>query len=164
MVITDSQAFERVSKDTPKEIPLTSFSILFARYKGNLDQAVAGVKMLDQLQNGDKVLMAEGCTHHRQCDDIGTVKLPRWMGEYTQKKLDFVHVSGAEFPEDLSPYRLVVHCGGCMLNEREMKNRLHRAASQQVAMTNYGILIAQMKGILRRSLDAIDAIDSGIIR
>ena len=147
IVITDSQVFGQVAKDTPKEVPLTSFSILFARYKGSLEQ--------DSLEDGDRVLMAEGCTHHRQCDDIGTVKLPRWIREYTRKNLDFAHVSGTEFPEDLSSYQLVVHCGGCMLNRKEMEGRLRRAAGQQVAMTNYGILIAKMKGILERSLEGV---------
>ncbi len=155
IVITDSQVFGQVAKDTPKEVPLTSFSILFARYKGSLEQAVEGAKRLDSLEDGDRVLMAEGCTHHRQCDDIGTVKLPRWIQEYTRKNLDFAHVSGTEFPEDLSSYQLVVHCGGCMLNRKEMESRLRRAAGQQVAMTNYGILIAKMKGILERSLEGV---------
>ena len=155
IVITDSQVFGQVAKDTPKEVPLTSFSILFARYKGSLEQAVEGAKRLDSLEDGDRVLMAEGCTHHRQCDDIGTVKLPRWIREYTRKNLDFAHVSGTEFPEDLSSYQLVVHCGSCMLNRKEMEGRLRRAAGQQVAMTNYGILIAKMKGILERSLEGV---------
>ncbi len=155
IVITDSQVFGQVAKGTPKEVPLTSFSILFARYKGSLEQAVEGAKRLDSLEDGDRVLMAEGCTHHRQCDDIGTVKLPRWIREYTRKNLDFAHVSGTEFPEDLSSYQLVVHCGGCMLNRKEMEGRLRRAAGQQVAMTNYGILIAKMKGILERSLEGV---------
>ncbi len=155
IVITDSQVFGQVAKDTPKEVPLTSFSILFARYKGSLEQAVEGAKRLDSLEDGDRVLMAEGCTHHRQCDDIGTVKLPRWIQEYTRKNLDFAHVSGTEFPEDLSSYQLVVHCGSCMLNRKEMEGRLRRAAGQQVAMTNYGILIAKMKGILERSLEGV---------
>lgn len=153
MVITDSQAFAQVSRDTPRDVPLTSFSILFARYKGQLDAAVRGVAALDTLQDGDAVLISEGCTHHRQCDDIGTVKLPRWMGEYTGKKLDFHFTSGGAFPDDLSPYKLIVHCGGCMLNEREMKYRIARAQDDGIPMTNYGILIAQMKGILKRSIE-----------
>lgn len=153
MVITDSQAFAQVSRDTPRDVPLTSFSILFARYKGQLDAAVRGVAALDTLQDGDAVLISEGCTHHRQCDDIGTVKLPRWMGEYTGKKLDFHFTSGGAFPDDLSPYKLIVHCGGCMLNEREMKYRIARAQDDGIPMTNYGILIAQMKGILKRSVE-----------
>jgi [FeFe] hydrogenase H-cluster maturation GTPase HydF len=152
MVITDSQVFAKVSADTPPHIPLTSFSILMARYKGLLDAAVMGVKVLDALEDGDQVLICEGCTHHRQCDDIGTVKLPRWMRQYTAKHLDFAFTSGMEFPEDLSPYKLVVHCGGCMLNEREVKYRQSCAIDQNVPITNYGILIAYMQGILRRCL------------
>lgn len=156
MVITDSQAFAQVAKQTPPEIPLTSFSILFARYKGDLAQAVQGAAMLSKLQQGDAVLIAEGCTHHRQCDDIGTVKLPRWLKEYTGKELEIHVTSGTEFPEDLSPYKLVIHCGGCMLNAREMKYRLQCAADRGIAMTNYGIAIAQMKGILARSVALFD--------
>ena len=152
LVITDSQVFAKVSADTPPEIPLTSFSILFARYKGSLAQTVRGVKTLDALEDGDRVLIAEGCTHHRQCDDIGTVKLPRWIKNYTGKNPDFVFTSGTEFPGDLSGYRLVVHCGGCMLNEREMKYRHRCAEDQGTPMTNYGILIAYMQGILPRSV------------
>lgn len=152
MVITDSQAFASVSKDTPENIPLTSFSILFARYKGRLDQAVRGVKTLDTLQDGDAVLIAEGCTHHRQCDDIGTVKLPRWIEQYTGKKLDYHFTSGGAFPDDLSPYKLIIHCGGCMLNEREMKYRLAYAEDNQIPMTNYGILISYVNGILARAV------------
>ncbi len=152
MVITDSQAFGSVSADTPEDIPLTSFSILMARFKGLLDTAVAGVTALDRLQDGDTVLIAEGCTHHRQCDDIGTVKLPRWLQEYTGKELRIATVSGTEFPEDLSPYALVIHCGGCMLNNREVTYRMKCAVDQGVPITNYGIAIAQMHGILRRSV------------
>ncbi|MDR1428926.1 MAG: [FeFe] hydrogenase H-cluster maturation GTPase HydF [Spirochaetaceae bacterium] len=152
MVITDSQVFARVSADTPRDIPLTSFSILFARYKGFLDSAVKGVKRLDSIGSGDRVLVCEGCTHHRQCDDIGTVKIPRWIKEYTGGAPDFVFTSGADFPSDLSPYKLVIHCGGCMLNGREMRFREKCAADQNVPMTNYGILIAFMQGILKRSL------------
>ena len=153
MVITDSQAFAKVSKDVPESVPLTSFSILFARYKGSLEQAVRGVTALEEIQNGDKVLISEGCTHHRQCNDIGTVKLPNWIRQKTGKEPEFVFTSGGEFPQDLSPYRLIVHCGGCMLNEREMQSRNHRAAQQGVPMTNYGILIAYMTGILKRSVE-----------
>lgn len=131
---------------------MTSFSILFARYKGNLAQACRGAFALDGIQDGDKILISEGCTHHRQCGDIGTEKLPRWIREYTGKEPDFSFTSGTEFPEDLSQYRLVVHCGGCMLNEREMRFRLRSAADQGIPMTNYGILIAYMKGILKRSI------------
>ncbi|MDR1288242.1 MAG: [FeFe] hydrogenase H-cluster maturation GTPase HydF [Treponema sp.] len=152
MVITDSQVFAKVSADTPPDIPLTSFSILFARYKGFLGSAVRGVKRLDSIGGGDRVLVCEGCTHHRQCDDIGTVKIPRWIRDYTGGKPGFVFTSGGGFPADLSPYSLIVHCGGCMLNEREMRFREQCAASQKVPMTNYGILIAFMQGILERSL------------
>lgn len=152
MVITDSQAFEQVSKDTPDDILLTSFSILMARYKGNLEQAVRGVTALDSLEDGDTVLISEGCTHHRQCDDIGTVKIPRWIREYTGKEIRIETTSGTEFPDDLTKYRLIIHCGGCMLNEREMKYRLSCAADQGIPMTNYGIMIAYVKGILERSV------------
>lgn len=153
MVITDSQVFAKISEDTPKEIPLTSFSILFARYKGNLESAVQGAAAVENLQDGDKVLISEGCTHHRQCDDIGSVKIPRWLREYTGKQLDIRLSSGTEFPEDLSEYKLIIHCGGCMLNGREMKYRLKCAGDQGVPITNYGIVIAYMKGILRRSIE-----------
>ena len=152
MVITDSQVFAKVSADTPSDIPLTSFSILMARYKGNLDTAVKGVLELEKISDGDRILIAEGCTHHRQCDDIGTVKLPRWIREYTGKNPDFTFTSGGEFPADLSPYSLVVHCGACMLNEREMKYRENEAKSQGVPFTNFGILIAYTQGILKRSV------------
>ena len=153
LVITDSQAFERVSRDTPLDIPLTSFSILFARYKGNLSALVQGADALDQMQEGDTVLISEGCTHHRQCDDIGTFKMPNWVQKYTGKKLNFAFTSGTEFPEDLSPYALVIHCGGCMLNEREMKSRIRHSRDCGVPMTNYGTAIAKMHGILDRSLE-----------
>ena len=153
LVITDSQAFQKVNADTPADVPLTSFSILFARYKGDLKEAVHGAAQLDKLQNGDTVLISEGCTHHRQCGDIGTVKLPNWIRKYTGKELSFEFTSGGEFPEDLSPYALVVHCGGCMLNEREMKARIARAVAQNVPITNYGICIAQVHGILKRSVE-----------
>ncbi len=152
LVITDSQVFAKVSADTPSDIMLTSFSILFARYKGSLATVVEGVTALDALEDGDKILISEGCTHHRQCDDIGSVKLPRWIRQYTGKDIDFVFSSGTEFPEDLSAYKLIVHCGGCMLNEREMKYRLACATDQNIPITNYGILIAYMQGILKRSL------------
>lgn len=152
LVITDSQAFAKVSSDTPDQIPLTSFSILFARYKGNLKTVVQGAAAIESLQDEDKVLISEGCTHHRQCDDIGSVKLPRWLKEYTKKQLKIELSSGTEFPEDLSDYKLIIHCGGCMLNEREMKYRLKCAKDQDVPITNYGIAIAYMKGILRRSV------------
>lgn len=152
MVITDSQVFAQVAADTPEDILLTSFSILMARYKGNLEQAVRGVTALDELEDGDMVLISEGCTHHRQCDDIGTVKIPRWIREYTGKDVQIVTSSGTEFPDDLKKYKLIIHCGGCMLNEREMKYRLSCAADQEVPMTNYGIMIAYVKGILKRSV------------
>ncbi len=152
LVVTDSQAFGRVSKDTPEEIPLTSFSILMARYKGILDYTVPGAAAINRLKDGDTVLVAEGCTHHRQCEDIGTVKLPGWISEYTGKKLSFVFCSGTEFPEDLSPYALVFHCGGCMLNEREVRYRMKCASDQGVPMTNYGVAIAYIHGILKRSV------------
>ena len=152
MVITDSQAFGPVSRIVPEDVPLTSFSILFARYKGELDEAVRGAAALDRLKDGDVVLISEGCTHHRQCGDIGTVKLPAWLKGYTKKELRFEFTSGGEFPDDPSPYALVVHCGGCMLNEREMKSRIARAREAGVPITNYGIAIAQAHGILRRAL------------
>ena len=152
LVITDSQAFKKVDQETPSDVPLTSFSILFARYKGDLNEAVHGAAQLDKLQDGDTVLISEGCTHHRQCGDIGTVKLPAWIRSYTKKELNFVFTSGGEFPEDLSPYALVVHCGGCMLNEREMKSRIAHAVAQNIPVTNYGICIAQVHGILKRSV------------
>lgn len=152
LVITDSQAFAGVARDTPASIPLTSFSILFSRYKGDLKTQIQGVTTLESLRDGDTVLMAEGCTHHRQCDDIGTVKLPRWIREYTGKELNFETSSGGSFPEDLSRYKMVVHCGGCTLNPREMAFRIGQAKSQQVPIVNYGTLIAQLKGVLKRSI------------
>ena len=152
MVITDSQAFGPVSRIVPEDMLLTSFSILFARYKGELDEAVRGAAALDRLKDGDVLLISEGCTHHRQCGDIGTVKLPAWLKGYTKKALRFEFTSGGEFPDDPSPYALVVHCGGCMLNEREMKSRIARAREAGVPITNYGIAIAQAHGILRRAL------------
>ena len=164
LVITDSQAFEKVAADTPEDILLTSFSILFARYKGNLQTAVAGVTALDKLQDGDKILISEGCTHHRQCDDIGTVKIPRWIREYTGKDIRFETSSGTQFPDELGEYKLIVHCGGCMLNEREMKYRLSCAADQGVPMTNYGILIAYVKGILERSVELFPEIHRLLVK
>lgn len=152
LVITDSQAFASVSKDTPEDIALTSFSILFVRYKGDLAAAVRGAAQLDKLKDGDKVLISEGCTHHRQCNDIGTVKMPNWIKNYTKKNLEFDFTSGNEFPEDLSPYSLVIHCGGCMLNAREMQSRTGHAFDGNVPMTNYGTAIAYMNGILKRSI------------
>lgn len=153
MVITDSQVFEQVSGVVSEEIPLTSFSILMARYKGYLETAVNGVAAIDRLKDGDKILISEGCTHHRQCDDIGTVKISRWLKQHTGKELIIETSSGTEFPEDLTSYALVIHCGGCMLNEREVKYRMKCAEDQKVPFTNYGIAIAQMKGILKRSIE-----------
>ena len=152
MVITDSQAFERVSADTPLDIPLTSFSILMARYKGDLPTLAAGASALSHLKDGDKVLISEGCTHHRQCNDIGTVKMPAWIERFCKAKPEFTFTSGGEFPEDLSPYSLIVHCGGCMLTETAMKHRIETAISAGVPIVNYGIAIAQMHGILKRSV------------
>lgn len=153
LVITDSQVFGRISKLTPPEIPLTSFSILFARYKGNLDTVVTGARALDDLQDGDTILLCEGCTHHRQCEDIGTVKLPKWIQEYTGKTLDFAFTSGTEFPLELEQYKMIIHCGGCTLNEREMRYRLKCAEDAKIPITNYGTAIAYMKGILKRSIE-----------
>lgn len=155
MVITDSQAFEEVAAIVPKEIPLTSFSILMARFKGYLETAVKGIQAVDSLKDGDRILVSEGCTHHRQCEDIGTVKLPNWLLKYTGKDLKFEWSSGREFKEDLSPYAMVIHCGGCMLNEREVKYRMKCAVDQGIPFTNYGIAIAYMKGILQRSIEPI---------
>ena len=159
LVITDSQAFESVSRDVPVDIYLTSFSILMARYKGFLKSAVEGATAIDRLKDGDKVLISEGCTHHRQCDDIGTVKLPRWLRNYTGKQLVFETSSGKGFPDDLSQYSLVIHCGGCMLNEREVQYRRKFAEDSEVPFTNYGTAIAYMQGILKRSLQIIPDID-----
>lgn len=153
LVITDSQVFKKVAAETPADILLTSFSILFARYKGNLQTAVQGVTALENLEDGDKILVGEGCTHHRQCDDIGTVKLPRWIKEYTGKNPEFIFTSGTEFPLDLSPYKMIIHCGACMLNEREMQYRIKCAADQNIPFTNYGITIAYINGILKRTIE-----------
>ncbi|MBE6774885.1 MAG: [FeFe] hydrogenase H-cluster maturation GTPase HydF [Ruminococcaceae bacterium] len=152
LVITDSQVFGRVSKALPESIPLTSFSILMARYKGDLPSLLKGADALSGLKDGDRVLISEGCTHHRQCNDIGTVKMPKWIEDYSGAKPDFSFTSGGEFPEDLSPYKLVVHCGGCMLNEKEMQSRLERCEKQNVPIVNYGMAIAKMNGILERSV------------
>ena len=152
LVITDSQVFGAVSAITPADIMLTSFSILFVRYKGDLNAAVRGAAKLDKLSDGDTVLISEGCTHHRQCNDIGTVKMPNWVRNYTKKNINFEFTSGKDFPEDLSKYALVIHCGGCTLNKREMQSRTGYAADSGVPMTNYGIAIAHMHGILERSL------------
>lgn len=155
LVITDSQVFGRVSKETPDDILLTSFSILMARYKGLLDSAIDGVCALDKLKDGDTVLISEGCTHHRQCEDIGTVKIPKWLREYTEADVNIETSSGAGFPEDLSKYSLIIHCGGCMLNEREMRYRVKCAADAGVPITNYGIAIAHFNGILKRSIEIL---------
>ena len=152
IVITDSQVFGKVDKLVPPAVPLTSFSILMARYKGDLPLTVAGVAALKTLREGEKVLIAEGCTHHRQCEDIGTVKIPKWLEGYTGKKFQYAFTSGGEFPEDLSSYALVIHCGGCTLNPKEMAARQRLAREQQVPITNYGVLIAALHGILPRAL------------
>ena len=156
MVITDSQAFGKVSALVPLDIPLTSFSILFARYKGELQSLIEGAAALDKLSDGDRVLISEGCTHHRQCGDIGTVKMPAWIKKHTGKNITFDFTSGGEFPEDLSSYALVVHCGGCMRGEREMKSRQEKAMKKAVPMVNYGMAIAHMNGILKRSLQIFE--------
>ncbi len=156
LVITDSQVFAKVSKDTPQDIMLTSFSILFSRYKGNLDEAIKGAYAIDSLNDGDKVLISEGCTHHRQCEDIGTVKLPKLILNYTKKNIIFEFTSGTEFPTDLSKYKLIVHCGGCTLNEREMKHRIKCAQNQCINITNYGVLMAYIQGILERCIEVFN--------
>ncbi|MBQ7161745.1 MAG: [Clostridia bacterium] len=153
MVITDSQAFGRVSKEVPADIPLTSFSILFARYKGSLPELVRGAAALSKIEDGDRVLISEGCTHHRQCNDIGTVKMPGWIESFSGAKPSFTFTSGGEYPDDLSDFKVIVHCGGCMLNETEMQNRIERAVKAGVPIVNYGVAIAHMHGILRRSLE-----------
>ena len=155
LVITDSQAFSKVMKLVPEEIPLTSFSILMARYKGFLDAAVKGAEALDSLEDGARVLIAEGCTHHRQCEDIGTVKLPEWLREYTGKELELEFTSGHGFPDDLSGYDLIIHCGACMLGDAEVKSRMLKASAQGVPFTNYGTVIAAINGILQRSIQII---------
>ena len=155
LVITDSQAFAEVSAIVPENIPLTSFSILFARYKGELNPFLQGLRALETLQDGDRVLISEGCTHHRQCNDIGTVKIPTWIRNYIGKNLEFSFSSGGEFPVDLSPYRMIVHCGGCMLNAREMHYRIACAQDAGIPITNYGMLIARVTGILERSLEPL---------
>lgn len=160
LVITDSQVFDKADKEVPHEIPLTSFSILFARYKGSLETVVHGAAALDLLESGDKLLISEGCTHHRQCGDIGTVKLPQLINRHTGKELDFEFTSGTEFPLDLSQYRLIIHCGGCMLNDREMKYRIKCAQDQNVPITNYGTAIAYMQGILKRSIQIFPELTS----
>ena len=160
LVITDSQVFGKVSKDVPTDINLTSFSILFARYKGDLETLVKGAAALKNLKDGDKILISEGCTHHRQCGDIGTVKLPKWITEFTQKNITFDFTSGGDFPEDLSDYAMVVHCGGCMLNQREMAYRINSATAEATPIVNYGVLIAHVHGILSRSLSPFENLKS----
>ncbi|MCQ4794718.1 [FeFe] hydrogenase H-cluster maturation GTPase HydF [Anaerofustis stercorihominis] len=155
LVITDSQAFKSVDKDTPKDIPLTSFSILFARFKGEIDVLIDGVRKIKDLDNSDTILISEGCTHHRQCGDIGSEKIPKWLKDFTGKDLKFEFSSGTEFPRDLSKYALVVHCGGCMLNEKEMKHRIKYAVDNGVNIVNYGILIAYLNGILERAVEPL---------
>lgn len=158
IVVTDSQAFGKVKNDVPEDILLTSFSILFARYKGDLAEQIKAVKAIDSLKDGDYVLISEGCSHHRQCNDIGTVKIPRWLKEHSGKKINYEFSSGTEFPRDLSKYKAVIHCGGCTLNEKEMKHRIAVAKEQNVPITNYGIFIAYTQGILKRSLQAFPEI------
>ena len=158
IVITDSQVFGKVSQMVPKDVPLTSFSILMARYKGDLPLAVAGAAAVDGLKDGDKVLIAEGCTHHRQCDDIGTVKIPNWIRKRTGAEPEFIFSSGNQFPEDVSQFKMVIHCGGCMLPEREMKYRLACCADQSIPVTNYGILIAYLNGILKRTVEPFEGL------
>lgn len=153
LVITDSQVFKRVAEETPADIPFTSFSVLFSRYKGDLEMQVKGAHTLDELEDGDTILISEGCTHHRQCGDIGTEKLPAWIRKHSGKDVKFEFTSGTEFPLELDQYRLIVHCGGCMLNEKEMKYRLKCAADAGIPMTNYGTAIAHMNGILDKSLE-----------
>ena len=155
LVITDSQVFGEVKELVPKDIKLTSFSILFARYKGDLKENVRGARVIEELQDGDKVLISEGCTHHRQCGDIGSEKLPKWIYKYTGKNIKFVFTSGNNFPEDLSSYRLIIHCGACMLNEKQMQERICRVKEQNIPMTNYGIAIAYLNGILKRSIEPL---------
>ncbi|MCR5665407.1 MAG: [FeFe] hydrogenase H-cluster maturation GTPase HydF [Eubacterium sp.] len=156
LVVTDSQVFHYVNQIVPKDVMLTSFSILMARYKGFLESALEGVRALDDLKDGDTVLISEGCTHHRQCEDIGTVKIPNWLNVYTGKKIQFATTSGREFCEDFTDYKLVIHCGGCMLNEREMVYRMKTANDAGVPFTNYGILIAHVNGILKRAVQIFE--------
>lgn len=153
LVITDSQVFDRASAAVPRDIPLTSFSILFARFNGDLDEMARGAKVLDRLREGDRLLICEGCTHHRQCDDIGTVKLPRWIENHTKKQFKFDFCSGTGFPDDISDYKLIIHCGGCMLTQREMQHRIATARQSVIPITNYGVLIAYINGILDRCLE-----------
>lgn len=158
LVITDSQAFSTVANIVPQDVPLTSFSILFSRYKGSLAVQLTGIEAIRELQNGDCILIAEGCTHHRQCEDIGTVKIPRWLCEFTKKEFRFETCSGNQFPANLSPYRLVVHCGGCTLNQKEMAFRIAKCRDNHIPIVNYGILIAHLKGVLARSLEPFSSL------
>jgi len=160
MVITDSQVFKKVSALVPASIPLTSFSILFARHKGDLQKLVEGVKAVKGLKDGDKILIAEGCTHRRQCEDIGTVKIPKWLKEHSGRNLLIETCSGQDFPADLSPYSLIIHCGGCTLNEKEMKHRIYSATEQGVPIVNYGIFIAYVNGILERSIEIFPSVNN----
>jgi [FeFe] hydrogenase H-cluster maturation GTPase HydF len=162
LVVTDSQVFGKVAKILPDDMLLTSFSILMARYKGDLEALVDGAVKLSGIKDGDKILISEGCTHHRQCNDIGTVKIPQWIRDFTKAEPEFSFTSGGEFPEDLSEYSLIVHCGGCMLNDKEMKYRLQRAKEQGVPIVNYGVAIAHMHGILKRSLEVFPEISERI--
>ena len=152
LVITDSQSFGRVMKIVPKNVPLTSFSILFARYKGELGALLDGASALENLKDGSKILISEGCTHHRQCGDIGTVKLPAWIKSYTQKNVEFTFTQGGEFPENLQDFDIIIHCGGCMLNEKEMRSRMEKAKAQNIPMTNYGMIISKVNGIIDRAV------------
>ena len=156
LVITDSQVFEKVAKTVPAGIALTSFSILMARYKGVLEQAVAGARAIDEIKDGDKILIAEACTHHRQCDDIGTVKIPKWIEKYTKASPEYEFSTGGDFPQDLSGFKLIIHCGGCMINAREMKHRHHLAGRMNIPITNFGVAISHMKGILQRCIAPFD--------
>lgn len=160
LVVTDSQAFGKVMKIVPESIPLTSFSILLSRAKGDLEEQIKGIKALLSLKDRDPVLIAEGCTHHRQCEDIGTVKIPKWIREKLQVEPDFHFTSGGEYPKDLTPYKVVIHCGGCMLPPQEMKNRLLQAKEQGVPITNYGMAIAALHNVLARSLQVFPSVAS----
>ncbi len=162
LVITDSQVFAKVSADTPRDVPLTSFSILFARYKGDLAALVRGAKAVETLTDGDRILVAEGCTHHRQSDDIGTVKIPRWLRQHTGKRLAFEHACGMKYPHDLAHYALIIHCGSCMLNRREMRTRIQQAQAAGVPIVNYGVLIAYLQGILARCLEPFPGVEAGV--
>jgi len=163
LVITDSQAFKKVSEDTPDDVLLTSFSILFARYKGDLEELIKGARAVESLEDGDKVLISEGCTHHRQCDDIGTVKLPRWISKYTGKNIKFSFSSGGTFPDDLDSYKLIVHCGACMLNRREVQHRIRMAKEKEVPIVNYGVLIAYLNGILDRTIEPFNNSNNKVV-